>query len=306
VKVRTLHGARRHYGWDPALEPALRVAPGEMLELEVVEASDGQIHPGSTVEDVRRLDPSRANPVTGPIHVEGSEPGDGLTVEILDFQPSGWGWTAILPGFGLLADEFPRAYLHLSRHDSRSVEFASGIHLPLRPFPGTLGVAPAEPGPHDVIPPRDVGGNMDVRHLVRGTRAHLPVRVRGALLSLGDTHAAQGDGEVCGTAIESPMKVLLRVGVDRGEAPRRPWFEIPGTGETDEGPRIATTGIASDLMEAARDAVRDMIDHLGSEHGLAPELAYCLCSAAVDLRISECVNRPSWLVTAHLPRDIFD
>ncbi|MDQ7820437.1 MAG: acetamidase/formamidase family protein [Armatimonadota bacterium] len=303
----TLHRQRHHFGWNNALEPALRVAPGEVVAFEVVDASGGQLTRSSTVADVASLDFARVNPVTGPVYVEGARPGDALEVEILDLEGSGWGWTAIIPGFGLLAEDFPAPFLHISTYDARGVEFAPGIRLPVRPFPGTIGVAPAEPGVHSVVPPREVGGNMDIRDLVRGTTLWLPVRVPGALFSVGDTHAAQGDGEVCGTAVESPMVVTLRFGLRPQAGLRRPRFSVPGppTRHVDERGYHVTTGIGPDLMQASKDAVRDMIDLLGREYRLTPELAYALCSVAVDLRISEVVDAPNWVVSAYLPRSIF-
>jgi acetamidase/formamidase len=305
--MKTIHRDRHHFGWDNANEPVLRVTPGETVSFEVVDASGGQLTRSSTVADVAALDFARVNPVTGPVYVESAQPGDALLVEILDFQSSGWGWTAIIPGFGLLAEDFPAPFLHITSYGAGGVEFAPGIRLPLRPFPGTIGVAPAEPGLHSIVPPREVGGNMDIRDLARGAKLWLPVRVPGALFSIGDTHAAQGDGEVCGTAIESPMTVTLRFDLVKQAGLRRPQFALPGppTGHVDEQGYHATTGIAPDLMTAAKDAIRDMIDYLGREHTLAPELAYALCSVAVDLRISEVVDVPNWVVSAYLPRSIF-
>lgn len=304
---RTIHRDRHHFGWNNANEPVLGITPGETVAFEVVDASGGQLSRSSTVEDVGRLDFARVNPVTGPVFIEGAEPGDALAVEILDFESSGWGWTAIIPGFGLLAEDFPKPFLHISSYGAGGVEFAPGIRLPVRPFPGTIGVAPAEPGLHSIVPPREVGGNMDIRDLTRGARLWLPVQVPGALFSVGDTHAAQGDGEVCGTAIESPMSIQLRFDLVKGAHLRRPQFALPGapTRHVDERGYHATTGIAPDLMVAAKDAVRDMIDYLGREYRLAPEFAYTLCSVAVDLRISEVVDVPNWVVSAYLPKAIF-
>ena len=305
--MKTIHRDRHHFGWDNANAPVLRVAAGETVSFEVVDASGGQLTRSSTVAAVAALDFARVNPVTGPVYVEGAEPGDALLVEVLDFQSSGWGWTALIPGFGLLAEDFPTPFLHITRYGAGGVEFAPGIRLPLRPFPGTIGVAPAEPGLHSIVPPREVGGNMDIRDLTRGAKLRLPVRIRGALFSVGDTHAAQGDGEVCGTAIESPMTITLRFDVAKQAHLRRPQFELPAppTRHVDERGYHATTGIAPDLMQAARDSIRDMIDHLGSEYRLSPELAYALCSVAVDLRISEVVDVPNWVVSAYLPKAIF-
>ena len=305
--MKTIHRDRHHFGWDNANEPVLRVAAGETVSFEVVDAGGGQLSRTSTVADVAALDFARVNPVTGPVYVDGAAPGDTLLVEILDFQSSGWGWTALIPGFGLLAEDFPTPFLHITRYGAGGVEFAPGIRLPLRPFPGTIGVAPAEPGLHSIVPPREVGGNMDIRDLTRGAKLWLPVRIRGALFSVGDTHAAQGDGEVCGTAIESPMTITLRFDVAKQAHLRRPQFELPAppTRHVDERGYHATTGIAPDLMQAAKDSIRDMIDHLGSEYRLSPELAYALCSVAVDLRISEVVDVPNWVVSAYLPKAVF-
>lgn len=306
MMVKTIHRQRHHFGWNNAFEPVLRVAPGETVVFEVVDASGGQLTKTSATTDVAALDFARVNPVTGPVYVEGAQPGDALVVEIVDFEGSGWGWTAIIPGFGLLAEDFPTPFLHISSYGAGGVEFAPGIRLPVRPFPGTIGVAPGEPGLHSVVPPREVGGNMDIRDLTRGATLWLPVRVPGALFSVGDTHAAQGDGEVCGTAIESPMVVTLKFTLKRGANLRRPQFSIPSppTRHVDERGYHVTTGIAPDLMQAAKDAVRDMIDHLGKEHRLAPEMAYALCSVAGDLRISEVVDVPNWVVSAYLPKSI--
>ncbi len=302
--VQTIHRARHHFGWDNALPPVLTVAPGDEVEVEVVDASGGQLGPASTPEDVGRLDFARVNPVTGPVYVDGAQPGDALVVDILECTPSGWGWTAIVPGFGLLAEDFPRPALHITRYDREGVAWTPEIRLPFCPFPGTIGVAPREPGRHSVVPPREVGGNMDVRDLTPGARLWLPVAVPGALFSLGDTHAVQGDGEVCGTAVESPMAVRLRFDLVRQAQLRRPQFR-PGRLQASANGYHATTGIAPDLMQAARDAVRDMIDHLGRTYGLSPEMAYMLCSVAADLHISEIVDAPNWVVSAYLPLGIF-
>lgn len=305
MKIRTLHSACHHCGWDNSLEPAMRVVPGETVELAALEASGGRITRASGHADVLRLDAARANPVTGPIWVDGAQPGDALVVELQDFVLSGWGWTAIIPGFGLLAEDFGDAYLHVSSHDSRVIELTPEIHLPIRPFAGTIGVAPAEAGRHSAIPARAVGGNLDCRDMVAGARLLLPVAVPGALFSLGDTHAAQGDGEVCGTAIESPMTVRVRFDLVRDARLRAPRLELPAAAAPPPGSQAVTFGIGPDLRAVARDAVREMIDLITAEYGLTPELAYCLCSVAAHLRISEVVNAPNWVVSAYLPRTVF-
>lgn len=308
MQHHTIHRHQHHLGWARDIPPVLTVAPDEVVEFDCHEASGGQITPESTLDDLRHYDVARVNPLTGPVYVDGAEPGDALMVTIEALETSGWGWTAILPGFGLLADEFPDPHLIVSHHDGRAIEFLQGARLPPRPFIGTLGLAPAAPGTHCVIPPRRVGGNMDCRDLIAGTRVILPIEVPGALLSAGDTHAAQGDGEVCGTAVESPMRVQLRLELLQDTAPPFPRLEVPPGPlrmETDQG-FLVTTGIGSDLMTAARDAVRGLIDQLTAHHHLRPEDAYCLASVGADLHISEIVDAPNWIVAAYLPNAIFD
>jgi acetamidase/formamidase len=257
------------------------------------------------------MDPARVNPVTGPIYVEGARPGDALCVTFERFEPSGFGWSAIIPGFGLLADEFREPHLCLweyERSGSTPALFGEQARIPLAPFVGTIGVAPAERGKHSVIPPRRVGGNMDIRDLGAGARLYLPVEVEGALLSVGDTHAAQGDGEVCGTAIESAMNVLLTIELVPGAAPRTPRFVTAAARSMQRGSAgyEVTTGIGPDLMAAAKDSVSAMVEVLIREHQLAPNDAYVLCSICGDLRISELVDAPNWVVSFYFPRGVFD
>ena len=203
--------------WDNSLAPVLEIESGEAVELETADASGGQLNPESSAADVAALDFGRVNPVTGPVFVRGAKPGDVLAVEILEMRPHYWGWTAIIPGFGLLADEFTEPWLRISQVDAQAgrVQFADSITLPFEPFPGTIGLAPAEPGQHSVVPPRRWGGNMDIKHLRPGSTLYLPVGVEGALFSVGDTHAAMGDAEVCGTAVETAMDIAVRLSVRR-------------------------------------------------------------------------------------------
>ncbi|MGH2825941.1 MAG: acetamidase/formamidase family protein [Actinomycetota bacterium] len=309
--VQTIHSSQSHADWDNALAPVLRVEPGMSVEFEVADASGGQIDRDSDADDLNRLDFSRVNPVTGPVFVEGAAPGDALEVTIESLAPSGWGWTGVIPGFGLLADDFPEPALRLWSYDAAGLEpamFGDVAAIPLKPFPGTIGLAPAEPGPHSVVPPRRVGGNLDLRDLGAGTVLSLPVEVDGALFSVGDTHAAQGDGEVCGTAIESPMSVALTFNLATGARLPAPQFEtaVPVSRHLDERGYFVTTGVANDLMSATRDAVRAMIDKLGAWRGLDPPDAYMLCSVCADLRISEVVDAPNWVVSFYFPKVVFD
>jgi acetamidase/formamidase len=307
----TIHREHHHFGWDNANQPVLTVAPGDTVEFEVVEASGGQLSQDSTVADVGALDFAKVNPVTGPVFVDGVEPGDALKVAIESFAPVGWGWTALIPGFGLLADQFPDPALHIWRYDAAHLApaaYGPGGRVPLKPFCGTIGVALAEPGTHSIVPPRRVGGNLDIRDLAAGTTLYLPVEVAGALFSLGDTHATQGDGEVCGTAIESPMRMALTFDVAKGADLPFPRFETPGpvTRHFDEKGYFVTTGIGPDLMENARAAVMRMIDEISAAQGMSAAEAYMLCSVCADLRISEIVDQPNWVVSFYFPKVVFD
>jgi acetamidase/formamidase len=312
VHGHSLHHVRpdaHHRAWDRALEPALEVEPGTEVGFHVRDASDEQLGPGSTSADVAALDFGRVNPVSGPVFVKGAQPGDALEVEILEFRAADWGWTAIIPGFGLLADEFAEPWLRISHVDPerRAVVFSDQVTLPYEPFPGTIGVAPPEAGPHSIVPPRRWGGNMDIKHLRAGTTLLLPIGVEGALFSVGDTHAAMGDAEVCGTAVETAMDLTLRLGLRRGLDLPAPQYRVPAgeLARTQASAYHVCTGVAPDLMDATRQATRALVDHLRRERGLDRQEAYALCSVAADLRIHEVVDAPNWMVGAFLPDDIF-
>ena len=333
-----------HNRWHPDLEPAVRIVEGEELRLECEDGLAGQLTRKSTHADAGRLDLGLGHPLAGPVYVEGAEPGDVLEVEFVSYEPADFGVTAVIPGFGFLADLFPEPYVvKWEIHDglARSPELP-GVAVLDETFAGVVGVAPshellaamrareeeiartggpvAEPQPESAvppeaaaglrtIPPREIGGNIDIRQLVAGSRLLLPVSVPGALLSVGDLHFAQGDGEVCGTAIEVAGAVTIRVRLhkDRAWRPLYPAYETPPRAQRRS---FATTGIpvaaAMDLTVAARAAVVEMIDYLEATRGLEREAAYALCSAVVDLRISEAVDVPYPLVSALLPLDVFD
>ncbi len=309
--VKTIHSANHHFGWDNSIEPTAIVTPGSKLEFECLDCSGGQLNSGSTLTDLKNLNFETINPVTGPVYVEGAKPGDVLKVKIEHFKPSGFGWTGIIPGFGLLADQFTESALQVWDINPDTLApsaFGKYANVPLKPFAGTIGVAPAEMGRHSVVPPRRVGGNLDIRDLAAGTTLYLPVEVEGALFSIGDTHAAQGDGEVCGTAIESPMSVAVELDVVKNLDIQSPMFTTPGpvTRHLDSKGYQVTTGIGSDLMEGARSALSQMIDLISQQHNMPPEQAYMLCSVCGDLRISEIVDAPNWVVSFYLPNIIFD
>jgi acetamidase/formamidase len=310
VPSPTVHVTRdeSHLAWDPAIPPVVTVASGSVVEIDCLDASFGQLTAASTTADIATLDFARVDQVNGPVAVEGAEPGGTLQVDLLEFRIADWGWTASIPGFGLLADEFPDPFYKVTVLPAGAdrVEYWPGVHVRLAPFCGEVGVAPAA-GPLSTIPPDLHGGNMDTRHLVAGTTLYLPVFVPGANLSMGDGHATQGDGEVCGTAIETPITAIVRVTARNDLHVTGPEFEAapdPWAAER-AGRRYATDGIGPDLLTAARDATRRMIEWMGREHGLEPVEAYLLCSVAVDLRISEVVDVPHFVVTAHCPLDLF-
>ncbi|HEY7833958.1 MAG TPA: acetamidase/formamidase family protein [Ktedonobacterales bacterium] len=305
----TIHVARElwHLAWDHSIAPVARIQSGETVAFDLLDASCGQITPEATVETVRALDFARVDQVNGPIYVEGAAPGDTLQIDLLELAPAGWGWTAIIPGFGLLADEFDAPALKLWRLEDGWAEFAPGIRIPLEPFCGEIGLAPAAAGALSTIPPYRHGGNMDTKHLTAGATLYLPVEVPGALFSMGDGHAAQGDGEVCGTAIETPMRATVRLTVRKDLAVDEPEFLTAGplAARANTGRYYATDGIAPDIREAARQAVRHMIAHLERRYGLARADAYMLCSVAVDLKLCEVVDMPNYVVGAFLPRSLF-
>ncbi|AAY81445.1 acetamidase/formamidase family protein [Sulfolobus acidocaldarius] len=307
----TIH-AITHNKWDNSLQPVLKVSDGDVITLETKEASDGQVTPSSSVQDLLKLDFSRIHPLTGPIEVIGAEPGDALEVEFLDFRNKGWGWTGVLPGFGFLADEQYTSpidvlgpALKIWKADDKYAYAKFGdleVSVPLHPFPGVIGVALPQRGRFSTIPPRENGGNMDIKHLTIGTKLYLPVFVNGALLSVGDTHLAQGDGEVCGTAIEGPMEVTIKIRLLKNVGLSQPVFITKRVKEMEFNEYIAFPGIDRDLWIASKKAVRGIISILSKY--MTPVEAYMLASTVVNLRVSEVVDVPNWIVTAYLPKDV--
>jgi formamidase len=331
-----------HNRWHPDLPPIAEIEPGEEIRLDTEEGLGGQFTRESTHEDVERCNRGLGHPLTGPIYVRGAEPGQVLQVELLAYESDDFGSTALIPGFGYLADLFPDPYLvkwEIADGFARSEELP-GVAVPEELFAGVIGVAPSherlaafrrreeELAAHGqlvadalpeaalpteaaegirTIPPRELGGNMDTRQLVAGSRLWLPVDVPGALFSIGDLHFAQGDGEVCGTAIEVAGAVTVRFALCDGPAPRLPRFECPALPEP---PRFGTMGIpvddGMDLNAATRIALLEMIDHLEQRYGFERPAAYALCSVAVDLRVSEVVDVPYPVVSALFRLDVFE
>jgi acetamidase/formamidase len=299
-----------HLGyWDNTLEPARTVDTGDVVQFECRDSTNNHFHHQSTVADLATK-PDHGHPLTGPVRIEGAEPGDVLVVEILDLEHEGFGVSYFYPGEvgkGLLPGEFEEPGLHTWELEGDVGHFLDGIEVPLDPFPGIVGLAPAEPGEHSSIPPRRVGGNLDVKHLTAGSTLYLPVAVDGALCSIGDCHGAQGDGEVCVTAIEAPMTVTVRFDLRKDRDLAQPRFETGGPfgPAGPEGPALGMTGIGDDLLGATKRAVGQMIDYLHAERGLTRPEAYILCSAAVDLKINQVVNEPNWTVSAYLSAGLF-
>jgi len=308
ARTHRLDAAQVHYEWNNALVPRLAIEPGDTVVFDTRDAADGYYSPASTHADVLARGPFRGHPLTGPVAVRGARPGDTLVVEILEVTPRApFGWTAIRPGRGLLPEsDFAQPFLQIwDLSDGTHARMKRTLAVPLEPFPGVLGVALPEPGGHSTMPPRQNGGNMDVKQLTEGAILYLPVAVDEALFSVGDAHGAQGDGEVCVTAVEMPARVSLRFGLERRRL-AEPEFRTRGpAGGATSGPFFATTAHGPDLFASAQQAIRYMIAHLVRERGLTREEAYIVASVAVDLRISEIVDAPNWIVSAFLPETIF-
>lgn len=301
-----------HYAWDNAVEPRLTIDPGDTVTIDTRDSADGYYNPDSTPEDVANKGPFTGHPLTGPIQVRGAAPGDALAVTVVDMAlASPFGWTAVREGRGLLpTEDLPGPYLQiwdLTDGTHARMRQRTDIAVPIAPFPGIMGTALAEPGPHSTMPPRANGGNMDNKHLTVGSTIWLPVFVEGGLFSTGDAHAAQGDGESCITAVETWSRVTLKFDLVEKGAFEEPRLRTGGPlcQHTNTGPYYATTAQGPDLYANAQNAIRYMIDHLTRERGLSWHEAYVICSVAVDLKISEIVDKPNWLVSAFLPESIF-
>jgi acetamidase/formamidase len=303
-----LDDTQPHAFWDNSYPARLRIQPGDTVVFETLEASADQVGPDSPSEVVANLNFDLIHPLTGPVYVEGAEPGDALVVDIVSIKHKGWGWNAVIPGFGLLAEDFPEPYLHHYKLKETTCEFMPDIQIPYEPFCGVMGVGPREAGRFTTIPPRENAGNIDIRNLTPGSRAFFPVLVPGALFSCGDCHSAQGDGEVNGTGIETKMTVTLTFNLlKNAHIPELRFITPAGKKLTvaDEGGYYVATAHGPDLYKNSQQAIRYIIDYLSSEHHMTREQAYCLCGAAVDLKISEIVDAPNWIVSAYLPLSIF-
>ncbi|MEV6742391.1 acetamidase/formamidase family protein [Streptomyces sp. NPDC051104] len=295
-----------HHEWDADLEPALAINSGDVVHYDLKVAGEGQVWPGATYPE-SKFDFDTIYNLSGPLFVNGAEAGDTLEIEILDLKPGDWGWAAFLPGLGLLPEDFPDGYVRtFDLTKGATTTLVPGVEISVSPFLGVLGNHPGEPARQLPFPPHHGGGNMDNRHLTTGVTLWLPVFADGALFSCGDPHAAQGDGEVCVTAVECPMQASLRFTLRkrRSEAPS---FRVPpaAVSPKDAAGYHSTMGIDPDLMTGAKKATRAMIDWLADEHGLTREDAYILCSATGDLKIFEIVDSGVWNVGMTMPLSIF-
>jgi acetamidase/formamidase len=295
--------------WNRAYPPRITIAPGDTISLRMKDASDGQVTPGMTPDAFAALDKTRIHALTGPVAVDGAEPGDVLEIEIIDFRHEGWAWTSIMPGLGLFGDEFKSPFLHIWRLEENCTRSVPGVTLDLHPFCGIIGVQRAEEGEFRTRAPGAFGGNMDVRQLGAGARLLLPVFVPGAGLCAGDAHAAQGDGEVSINGMEAPMTVTLRVGLRKHFPLAGPYALVAPVllpPRYTQKPFHVFIESHEDPREACRAAVRRALHYLEQRLDLSRELALVLCSVVLDLKISQLVNVPLTTISAFLPEAIFN
>jgi acetamidase/formamidase len=309
----TLTPEHVHWGYyDARVAPALRVASGDRVRIETMIAgglqrlrlagvAESEIPDSLKAVETRVTERGPgAHPLTGPIFVDGAEPGDTLEVRILGIEYlHTFGVNAFAPGGGVIPDDFPYSHLRVLRWkpgDER-VEFSPGISLALAPFFGSIGVAPPPlTGRISSRPPGWHGGNLDNKDLVAGSTLYLPVHVQGALLSVGDGHGMQGDGEVTGTALETSLRGTFELRVRKGQRLRWPRAETPS--------HYITMGLNEDLDEAARLATREMVDFLVSEKHLSRDDAYVLCSLVADLHVTQAVDQTKG-VHATIAKSVF-
>ena len=292
-----------HDRWNRDLPPQLEVNPGDVVKFDCFDSSGGQLDKNSTVADFLKIDRNKIHTLTGPVAIKGAKPGDTLRIDIINIQLRGWGWTSITPGLGFLADRFPDPFLFIWQFDEESTDALSPAVVPLRPFCGIMGVAPAAPGELRTRPPGEFGGNMDVKDLIAGSTLYLPVFNQGALFSLGDVHAAQGDGEICINGIECPALVTVRFTLLKETRLAAPMVETTQRNRASSGEWIMVES-DKDPLAAARRAVNRMIDFLVKNWQFSPEHAYLLCSVAMDLRIHQVVNAPLITVGASLSKSL--
>jgi len=293
--------------WDRHATPVLTIDSGDTVTYDCPEPC-GQVTPDWTTRDLaERWDADKVHALLGPVDVRGTKAGGSIDVQILDIQHHGWGWSALIPRCGLIHDRFPEPYLHQWTLTDAGCDFrVNNIVIPFRPFIGCLGVAPlTDEVLHSTLPPRDNAGNLDLNDLTVGATVRLPVFRDGAGVCLGDGHAAQGDGELSGTAIEAPLTVTARLTA----RPDTPADGVTVTQKEDAtlfrpSPRFTTTAVGPDPRAAARQATHRMVDRLAAGLDLPDPQAMILCSAVGDLRIAQAVNEPNWTIALSVPADL--
>ena len=299
-----LAAAPTHSVWDRSLKPRLRVEPGDEVQIECVDSSGSQVRPGMTAPEFLSIDRTRIHALTGPIWIEGAEPGDVLQIEVLATRHGGWGWSSVTPGLGFLNDRFREPYLFHWQLDGETSSSLAPALVPLRPFLGVMGVARACDGAFRTRPPGPFGGNLDVRELCAGARLYLPVYNPGALFSCGDGHAAQGDGEVCINGIECPVDATLRFHLHKQRSLPGPLIESSAQRKQDNETGWIVVESDKDPTVAAQAATSRMIDLLADRWGFSEVHAYLLCSVALHLKLSQVVNEPMFTVSATMPKHV--
>ena len=279
------------WGWfDNAQAPVLKIESGDTVVLETMMHSHNQVVPGRTIEEIKKLrtdHPGRGpHTVTGPIYVNGAEPGDVLKITINKIVPRAYATNFNVPGmFGQFPDKYPDGqvrYMYLDL-DRMETEFLPGIFVPLRPFPGTTGVARKEPGRYSTVPPGEYAGNLDIRDFTEGTSLYVPVFVKGALFWTGDSHAAQGNGEVNLTAVETAYKEF-NVTLTAMKNMKLDWPRI----ETPT--HWITMGYDRDLNLAWNQALQETQKYLGEQRKISAGEAAMLIPTVSDCRVSQVVN----------------
>ena len=294
-----------HSRWNRSLPPRLRISPGDTVHMECVDSSGAQVHPSMTLPEYLAIDRNRIHALTGPIFVEGAEPGDVLQIDVLEIAHKGWGWSSVVEGLGFLKQRFSKPHFFVWQLDGAVSRSLSPAVVPLRPFCGVMGVARDEDGEFRTRPPGPFGGNMDVRELSSGATLYLPVLNTGAIFSAGDAHAAQGDGEVCINGIECPVDATFRFHLHKNRPLAGPMVEAAPEKQhaEDEGSWIVVES-ATDAAAAALAATSRMIDLLVERWGFSEVHAYLLCSVAMNLRLSQVVNEPMFTISAAVPKHV--
>ena len=304
MKEHALSANPTHSVWNRGLPPRLRIDPGDTVHIECLDSSGAQVHARMKLAEYLSIDRTRIHALTGPIFVNGAEPGDVLQIDVLEIAHKGWGWTSIVEGLGFLKQRFSAPYLFIWELDGDTSKSLAPAIVPLRPFCGVMGVARAENGEFRTRPPGNFGGNMDVRELCAGATLYLPVFSSGALFSAGDAHAAQGDGEVCINGIECPVDATLRFHLHKQRSLSGPLIESSPQRKQDNETGWIVVESDKDPTVAAQAATSRMIDLLAGRWGFSDEHAYLLCSVALHLKLSQVVNEPMFTVSATMPKHV--